>query len=87
MIGGRATVASRAIARKSGLSQEAASGTEKTAMKGGEIDKRRSAVLHDESRAHADNLAIGHQLGGLGQDSSTCLSGFVPTRHSLGRSR
>ena len=56
-------------------------------MKGGEIDKRRSAVLHDESKAHADNLAIGHQLGGLGQDSSTCLSGFVPTRHSLGRSR
>ena len=56
-------------------------------MKGGEIDKRRSAVLHDESKAHADNLAIGHQLGGLGQDFSTCLSGSVPTRHSLGRSR
>lgn len=56
-------------------------------MKGREANKRRSAVLDNESKAHADNHAIGHQQGGLGQDSSTCLSGFVPTRHSLGRSR
>ena len=60
MIGGRATVVSRAIARKPGLRQEAASGTEKTALKGREINKRRSAVLHNESKAHADNHAIGH---------------------------